>query len=200
MRGKRSKSGACGIWLGPELVRRCECYSAATYKRSPARVSERPRLPDANSITANARKAICTRHGPKACRTRSTTPSRSMKATSIANCMKNVWILLQGARIRAWPSARPERPRRPRLRVGESNAVSMVLATMPAWRALRRTQRAFGSVSIGLRKEAATPNSIRRGLQDSLERWVTLLRSTFSNGRPTDLMRELSGPGDRNCR
>ena len=54
--------------------------------------------------------------------------------------MKNVWMLLHGARIRAASSARRDRPSSPLLRVGESNAVSIVLATMPSWRALRITQ------------------------------------------------------------
>ena len=145
-------------------------YSAATYKRSPVRVSERSRFPDENSTTAKARRATCRRQGASAFRTRRISPPRFTKATSIANCMKNVWMLLQGARIRARSSSRLERPSSPRLRVGESKAVSIVLATMPEWRALRRTQGVLGSVSSGLRKEAATPASTRRRLQDSFER------------------------------
>jgi hypothetical protein len=44
--------------------------------------------------------------------------------------MKNVWMLLHGARISAEPSAREVLPRRPRLRLVESKAVSSERATV----------------------------------------------------------------------
>ena len=92
------------------LVAAGRYYSAARNKRSPTRVSERSSAPDCE--LDDGERAKCNLNSPRprptvaraGCR-----PSRSTNATSMANCMKNVWMLLHGARISAASSARLER-------------------------------------------------------------------------------------------
>ena len=93
------------------------------------RVSERSRRPDASSTTAKARKATCNRHGSQRL--------SGAKDYAVAIDERDVDRELHEKRVdaaarrenQALSSARPERPSRPRLRVGESNAVSMGRAT-----------------------------------------------------------------------
>ncbi len=113
--------------------------------------------------------------------------SRSTNATSIANRMKRVWMLLQGARIKALSAARLDLPSRPRLRLRDSNAVSMTPRhnSLVTWRSEGSTAR-DGCARMGCRKDAAISGG-RRSTEphDCLARPVIPWRSVASNARPT---------------
>ena len=111
------------------------------------------------------------RHGrARAARERSW-PPRSTNATSIANRMKNVWMLLHGARIKR-RVARPGAIGRagPGCELRESNAVSIVRATTrvvagipkdPVAQIGRRSRRKDAAVQAGLRDSRRTPRDSR---------------------------------------
>ena len=73
----------------------------------------------------------------------SSRPSRATKATSIGNCMKNVWMLLQGARMIAVSVSSALRPSSPLRRLAESNADSMREARRLPVPRVRRTSTAL---------------------------------------------------------
>ena len=92
---------------------------------SPRRVSARIDAPAASSTTAKARNAERIRHAGTARGSRASRPSRATKATSMGNCMKNVWMLLQGARMIAVSGSSALRPSSPLRRLAESKAHSI---------------------------------------------------------------------------
>ena len=106
---------------------------------SPGRVCEVARAPARISTTAKPRQDPTIRRPGTFSAARTTLPSREAMRMSIGNRMKNVWTMLLGAMMRAWPGGNPSRPSRPRLREAESKAGSSLSATTRPVRSFRRT-------------------------------------------------------------
>ena len=104
-------------------------------------------------MTAYAPQAAAIRHGGMAVRRLTTVPSLATNATSIANRMKNVWMALLGAMMRALPAAIESWPSSPRRLVAESKAVVSVCATRRLFRAFVSANDEGSEPSRGSRKD-----------------------------------------------
>ena len=117
----------------------CSKARSTSEMMSPGRVCEVARAPARISTTAKPRQDPTIRRPGTFSAARTTLPSREAMRMSIGNRMKNVWTMLLGAMMRAWPGGNPSRPSRPRLREAESKAGSSLSATTRPVRSFRRT-------------------------------------------------------------
>ena len=180
---------ACGIWWGPELVRRCGCYSAARYKTiAGAGVGA---LERARRELDDGERAKCRLNPPR--------PERLPRAPDVAVAVDENDVDRELHEERVDAAARREDQRRV---VGEGRTPEK--AAVAGLAVERRFDRPGHDVLVtGVPKD---PGCARRRedrvqeAQDSRERRVSLGRSLPANGSPADVGRAPIGPGARNWR
>jgi hypothetical protein len=149
---------------------------------SPARVCEAARAPERISTTAKPRQDPTIRRPGTFSAARTTRPSREAMRMSIGNRMKNVWTMLLGAMMRAWPGGSPSRPSRPRLREAESKAGSSFSATIRPVRSFRRTS---GGASRRVRARRKCDLRAYRTRFQGLSERIMAMRILYRTGCPS---------------
>src|SRR3989338_5620497 len=105
-------------------------YTEITSSRSPTFNPARSRVPQAASITPQARRTGSIKHpGPRRSRTATTRQSRSTKITSMGNRMPTVWMDAQAGKISASSAGKVLRASSPTIRCRHVRATRAFLAT-----------------------------------------------------------------------
>ena len=160
----------------------CSKAGSTREMRSPARVCEAARAPERISTTAKPRQDPTIRRPGTFSAARTTRPSREAMRMSIGNRMKNVWTMLLGAMMRAWPGGSPSRPSRPRLREAESKAGSSFSATTRPVRSFRRTS---GGASRRVRARRKCDLRAYRTRFQGLSERMMAMRIRYRTGCPS---------------